>query len=254
MQRRDPCDTPRAVVSWQERYLDRYYRQRPGWINGTAEFHEMCAAHLPRGGRFLEIGAGPSNPTSRFLAGLGELHGVDPDPAVRENDALKSAAAISDDRYPFESAWFDGAVSNYVAEHVTDPAAHLREVRRILKPGAPYLLRTPNRYHYVALVSGLTPHWFHRLIANRLRALDAEAHDPYPTAYRMNTESALRALARRDGFEVDEIRLVEKEPSYGMASPLLFFAGLLYERTVNASERLRGLRANLLVALRAYSR
>ena len=250
MQQSGAYGTSRPVVSWQERYLDRYYRRRPSWIDGTTEFHELCEKYLPRGGRFLEIGAGPSNPTSRFLAALGELHGIDPDPAVCHNDSLTSATTIADDRYPFEDSWFDGAVSNYVAEHVTDPASHLREVHRVLKPGSPYLLRTPNRYHYVALVSAVTPHWFHLLIANRLRALDREAHEPYPTVYRMNSESVLRALASRTGFEVELLRHVEKEPSYGMASRVLFLAGMLYERTVNASELLGSLRANLFAVLR----
>jgi len=237
-------------VPWQERYLDRYYRRRPGWIDGTTEFHGICASYLPRGGRILEIGAGPSNPTSRFLAELGELHGVDPDPAVRANDSLSSAAAISEDHYPFESSWFDGAVSNYVAEHVSDPVSHLREVHRVLKPGARYILRTPNRYHYVALGSAFTPHRFHLLVANWLRALDSDAHDPYPTVYRMNSESALRTLAARTDFEVELLRHVEKEPSYGMAARLLFLAGMLYERVVNATDRLGALRANLFVVLR----
>lgn len=242
------------IVSWQERYLDRYYRRRPGWTDGTTEFHGLCATYLPRGGRLLEVGAGPSNPTSQFLAELGELHGVDPDPAVCENASLTSAAVVADDRYPFENEWFDGAVSNYVAEHVTDPASHLREIHRVLKPGARFLLRTPNRFHYVALVSSLTPHWFHSLIANRLRGLDREAHEPYPTAYRMNSESALRALTGRTDFEVELFHHVEKEPSYGMASRMLFLAGMLYERTVTASELLRTFRANLFVVLRKGAR
>ena len=39
-----------------------------------------------------------------------------------------------------------------------------------------------------------------------------------------------------------------------MAARPLFYAGLLYERTVNATERLRMLRANLFVVLRKAGR
>jgi hypothetical protein len=49
---------------------------------------------------------------------------------------------------------------------------------------------------------------------------------------------------------IDTLRLIEKEPSYGMASPLFFYPMMAYERTVNATERLAGLRANFLVVLR----
>ena len=40
--------------------------------------------------------------------------------------------------------------------------------------------------------------------------------------------------------------MVEKEPSYGAASRLLFYPMLWYERLVNFSDRLAGLRANII--------
>lgn len=39
----------------------------------------------------LVIGAGPTNRTSDFLSTLGELHGVDIDPDVHDNAALRTA-------------------------------------------------------------------------------------------------------------------------------------------------------------------
>ncbi len=235
-------------MSWQRDYVQRFYRDRPGWQDGTEEFHALCRARIASGGRILEIGAGPSNRTSRFLAGLGTVWGVDPDPAVLGNESLTRAGLLDGDRIPFDDASFDAAVSNYVAEHVAQPHAHLNEVRRVLKPGAPYLLRTPNRYHYVAIIAALTPHWFHVLVANRARNQVGE-HDPYPTVYAMNTERAIRRLARETDFEVAELELVEKEPSYALASRAMFLAGMAYERVVNASELSRSLRANLFVVL-----
>jgi putative transcriptional regulator len=160
--------------AWQDRYLHRFYDRSSGWVDGTTEFHELCARVLPRGGRLIEVGAGPSNRTSRFLATLGEVHGLDPDPAVQGNDALRSAAVLAGDAFPFEPETFDGCVSNYVVEHVADPAAHLREVGRVLRPGAAYVFRTPNRVQFVALASSLTPHRLHVRLANRLREWRAE--------------------------------------------------------------------------------
>lgn len=235
---------------WQQAYMDRFYRSRAGWRDGTTEFHDLCARAGRGARRILEIGAGPSNPTSSYLATLAELHGVDVDSAALGNDALSGAHVIVRDAYPFDDGYFDLCVSNYVLEHVADPRAHLAEVRRVLGPGGAYVFRTPNRFHYVALVSAATPHWFHELVANRLRGQGEEAHDPYPTAYRMNSARAVARHAKSAGFAVEVLDLVEKEPSYGMAARPLFLAFMAYERLVNATPKLANLRANLFGLLR----
>lgn len=239
-------------MSWQERWLDRFYRSRPGWRDGTTEFHDICLALVRKGDRILEIGAGPTNPTSAFLAGLGELHGVDVTDEVLANAHLVKAAVVGPrDRYPYDDASFDFAVSNYVAEHVEDPIAHLSEVRRVLEPGGYYAFRTPNLLHYVALVSRLMPHAGHLRFANRLRNLADGEHDPWPTVYAMNTPARVRSLAERIGFTVERLDMVEKEPSYGMVARPLFLAFMAYERVVNASSALAPLRANMFVVLKA---
>jgi SAM-dependent methyltransferase len=237
-------------LSWQQEYHRRFYDRSRGWVDGTREFHDLCQQLLPRGGPILEIGPGPSNPTSRFLAGLGDLHGLDPDPAARTNDALASAALLEGERFPFDDLAFGACVSNFVLEHVADPVRHLLEVRRVLRPGAPYVFRTPNRFHYVALVAKVTPHRFHLRMANRLRNLSADSHDPYPTFYRCNSRRAVRSQALAAGLRVDSLRLIEKEPSYGMSSRALFLAFVAYERIVNSTERLSGLRSVILGVLR----
>jgi SAM-dependent methyltransferase len=229
-------------MRWQETYLDRFYG---ALVDGTTEFHTMCAAHIPRDATILEIGAGPSNDTSRFLSSLGRLSGLDVDPSVRSNLYLADAFVLETDVYPFADACFDACVSNYVLEHIANPRSHLSEVRRILRPGGVYLFRTPNRHHYVALVSRWTPHWIHTASANRLRRLPEEAPDPYPTYYRLNSRHAIRKAAARSGLDVRELRMVEKEPSYGMASRLMFVTFMLYERLVNSSALFAVLRANV---------
>jgi SAM-dependent methyltransferase len=236
--------------AWQKEWLDHFYNQRPGWVDGTTEFHEMIATYASHGAEILEVGAGPDNPTSRFLASLGKVDGVDPDRDVLSNSSLRRREVISGEPFPFDDASYDVCVSNYVVEHVKDARAHLGEVRRVLRPGGHYLFRTPNRWHYVALVSSLTGHGFHRKVANRLRDLDSDSHEPYPTAYVMNTRRAVVRAARDAGLAVAECRLVEKEPSYGMYSRLLFLPMMAYERAVNATPWLAELRSNLFVALR----
>lgn len=236
---------------WQQRYLERFYGPDRGWVDGTTEFHDLCAATVPRGGRILEIGPGPANKTSRFMTGLGELHGIDPDPVITQNDALVSASILTDGTYPYDTASFDACVSSYVVEHVSEPRLHLQELHRVLKPDAPYIFRTPNVWHFIYLIASHTPQAVHFAIANRLRNLPPDAHDPYPTVYAMNSARRIRTLARSAGFSVEHLRLIEKEPSYGLASRVLFFPFMAYERTVNATDRLAGFRSTILSVLRA---
>jgi len=213
-------------------------------------FHEsFCRVHAPPMARILEIGAGPTNPTSAFLSTLGELHGVDIGEEARGNAYLKTASVIEGDHYPFPDASFDLAVSNFVVEHVGDAASHLREIHRVLKPDGRYVFRTPNMWHYVTLASRLTKHDVHVWAANWLRALPSDHHDPYPTVYAMNTAEAVRREAQKARFDVERIDLVEREPSYGMAARPLFLAFMVYERIVNATPKLAALRANLFVVL-----
>jgi SAM-dependent methyltransferase len=238
------------MADWRERYLARYYDRANGWVDGTTLFHQLCLAKCPAGGRFLEVGAGPSNRTSRLLAGIGEVHGIDPDPDVENNDALATATVLSGEEYPYEDASFDACVSDYVLEHVADPEAHLREVRRVLKPGAPYVFRTPNLWHYAYLISRAAPQSVHVRLANRARALSEEAHDPYPTVYAMNTAGAVGRVAATAGFEVEILDRKEFEPSYGMASRALFVPFMWYERAVNSTDRLAFLRSTIQAVLR----
>jgi SAM-dependent methyltransferase len=174
---------------------------------------------------------------------------LDIDPAVRSNQYLADARLLDTHKYPFSDSCFDGCVSNYVLEHIADPGLHLSEVSRILRPGGVYLFRPPNRYHYIPVVSRLTPHWIHEAVANRLRNLDDQAPAPYPTYYRLNSRRGIHRAAVRAGLRVRELRMVEKEPSYGMASRPLFVAFMLYERVVNSSALFAALRVNIFGVL-----
>jgi 2-polyprenyl-3-methyl-5-hydroxy-6-metoxy-1,4-benzoquinol methylase len=210
----------------------------------------MCSQHIGMGARILEIGAGPPNLTSEYLASIGEVHGIDIDPDVATNQALQTSTVLKENIYPFENESFDACVSNYVLEHVSDPRAHFGQVKRVLRPGGTYLFRTPNIFHYVAMVSRFTPHSFHKLVANRLRDLPREAHDPYPTVYKANSRRSIAALAAEVGLEIVDLRMVEKEPLYGLSNRVLFMCFLVYERLVNRSEVFAPLRANIFGVLK----
>lgn len=230
------------------RLFDRYYYSRSDFVDGTTQFHEVCRAHIAPRSSILEIGAGPSNRTSQFLASLGDLVGADVSDEVRSNDALRSAH-VFERELPFEDQAFDVCVSNFVLEHVADPAYHFAEVGRVLKPGGVYLFRTPNLLHYVAFTAWLLPHSAHVLLANRLRSLPEASHEPWPTVYRANTLGRIKTLARMAGMRVKHAEMIEKEPSYGALNALLFYPMMAYERLVNYWNGLSPFRANIIAVI-----
>ena len=188
--------------------FDRYYYSRTAFVDGTYEFHRMIAEAIKPGASVLEIGAGPSNPTSDFLAAHGRLTGIDVSEEVHANKALSASFVYDGSHLPFAAESFDGCVSNFVLEHVEHPAEHFAEVARVLRPGAAYVFRTPNLFHYVAGTSSILPHSAHVRLANRLRSLSEDAHDPWQTFYRANTRRAIRRHIRATSLEVAELRMV----------------------------------------------
>lgn len=237
-------------LPWQERFQSRFYNPDSGWVDGTTEFHSLVRRLSGPKEKILEIGSGPGNQTSAFLASVGEVHGVDPDPDIRTNESLTTATVLDGDAYPFPDNEFSLCVSNYVVEHVRDGVTHLREVERVLRPGGHYVFRTVNRLHYLGFISSATPHWFHRLVANRARKLSSSSHDPYPTIYAMNTGGAVRRAAAAAGLDVERLLFVEKEPTYGRFSRIMYLMMTGYERLVNSRSFLAPLRVNLFVVLR----
>lgn len=230
--------------------FQKYYYSRPNFVDGTTEFHRLVAKTISPASAILEIGAGPTNRTSQFLAGIGRVTGVDVSDEVRGNTALAEAEVFDGHRLPFADGQFDVCVSNWVIEHVREAESHFEEVGRVLKDGGCYVFRTPNRWHYFVLGSRMLPYRAHLLIANRMRARPAEAHDPYPTYYRANSLPQIRRLSRRAGLEVDSLCAVEKEPSYGRLHAGLFWPMFAYERMVNSCRPLQTLGASLLCVLR----
>jgi len=230
--------------------FDKYYYSRSDFIGGTRAFAHVCRANILPGSEILEIGAGPTNQCSKMLSEMGNVTGLDIDPDVKSNSWLSKAVVYDGIEIPFANSSFDACVSNFVLEHVSNPLEHFAEISRVLRPGGVYCFRTPNLFHYVSMGARLMPHFMHLVLANRLRGLSKDAHEPYRTYYRCNTRKSLRNLCSASGLDVPSIIMVEPEPSYGRAHPLLFYPMMAYERLVNFSEITSGFRITLLAAVR----
>src|SRR5438105_3240200 len=103
--------------------------------------------HLKRGMKLLDVGCGPGSITIGLAEAVApaETIGIDASPdAIEEARALAASKQCTNVRFevadvyalPFEDATFDAAFSHAVMQHLHDPVAALREIRRVLKPGA----------------------------------------------------------------------------------------------------------------------
>lgn len=161
-----------------EKLYNRFYDDER--YDGTLVFYDWIREHTWPKSRVLNFGAGPETRSpKRVLKGtVAQIVGADIDPIVLENEELDQAFLIKEGRIDIEDAYFDIAFSDFVLEHIEDPEVFLDEIHRLLKPGGRFFFRTPNIYHYVSVVSALTPHWFHKRVANPVRGMSAEAHEP----------------------------------------------------------------------------
>jgi SAM-dependent methyltransferase len=227
-----------------ERLLDRYYPMLPSGIrsrDGTQPFLDWMVSSIDAGNaQVLNVGAGPTpEPPFRRLRGrVRRLVGVDPDPVVLSNTDLDEAFVNDGIALPFPSNHFDAVYADWTVEHVERPQPFLQEIVRVLKPAGSFWFRTTNLRHYVTVISAHTPQWVHRLVANRVRALPKDWHDPWPTRYRMNTPRAATRALLVAGFDSVELRMVESVPNYLVFNPLFFSMGVAYERLVNRYDRL----------------
>jgi SAM-dependent methyltransferase len=196
----------------------------------------------------LNLGAGPAtgNPLRVLKGHAARVAGADIDPAVLGNGELDDARVfVAGAPIPYADDEFDLVLSDFVLEHIERPLQFMAEVRRVLRPGGSFFFRTPNRKHYVSIISRATPHWFHERFANRVRGLGEASHEPYPTFHRMNSRAALGQIAGAANFTSVELRMCEAEPSYLVFHPIAFMAGVGYERVVNRFDALAGIRADI---------
>jgi SAM-dependent methyltransferase len=228
-----------------EQLQNRFYPDL-SYNNGTEIFYSWIRSRTSARTVMLNLGAGSEigPPVRSFRGEVARVVGADIDRSVLNNPGLDEAY-VCGDTLPFGQSAFDVVVSDYVLEHVAKPRIFMAEVHRVLKPDGSFFFRTPNLFHYVSIAGWLLPHHLHLLLANRVRGLEAEAHDPYPTYYRLNTAGRVRREARRAGFGTIDLRLIECEPVYLTFNLLLFLTGVAYERLVNKFDCLSHLRCNI---------
>jgi ubiquinone/menaquinone biosynthesis C-methylase UbiE len=170
------------------------------------------------GARVLEVGTGSGAIAASLVDAVGPTGRVEAVDVVDERVVTDGVhfTRVEGTEVPFEDGSFDVVISNHVIEHVGDRSEqlrHLRELRRVLRPGGWAYLAMPNRWRVVE------PHFKLPLLSwlpRRLRsgyvrlAGRGERYDCDPMSRR-----ELRVLVAEAGLEahdrtVDAVRVVRR--------------------------------------------
>ena len=108
--------------------------------SGIAGHRDELLAGLS--GRVIELGAGTGLNFGRYPGSVTEVVAVEPEPYLRARAIAAARRApvpvrvveAAADALPFEDGEFDMAVTSLVLCSVSDPAAALEELRRVLRP------------------------------------------------------------------------------------------------------------------------
>ena len=186
---------------------------------------------LEPGQVLLDAGCGSDFPfLKQYAPRVGFAVGVDLCPPTAAVEAPVHVAMANLEQLPFQAGRFDLIMSRSVVEHLDHPEPVFRELARVLRPGGTLIFTTPNKYYYSCLIALLTPE---SLKARYFRTVfGPDAYDHFPVRYRANTRRALRRVAAAAGLRVIRLEGLRHYPYYLMFSPLLFRAGMLYDRVV----------------------
>jgi SAM-dependent methyltransferase len=201
-------------------------------------------AELPEHARGVDIGCG-SGRWARLAGERGvEVVGLDASfealQVARRNEATPALVQGGAADLPFRTGAFDFGFSLGVLHHLPDPGAALREARRVLQPGAPFLV-----YVYYAMEN--RPAWFRAVWRASDAARVAIARLPRPLRLRITQLIALvmylplartARLAARLGLPVDSFPLAayRDQPFYVMKTDALDRFGTRVERRFTRDE------------------
>jgi SAM-dependent methyltransferase len=162
------------------------------------------------GMRVLDAGCGGGD----FYAAYPDAYviGIDLDEEALSRNSRADERIVGDLRsYPFEPNSFDAIICHDVLEHISNPAAVLRNFAEWVRPGGTISLGFPNVLSGKGLVTKLTPHsfhvWFYRAILGSAKA-GTPGYGPYKTYLRFAISPILlRRTAPRLGVQVESVNL-----------------------------------------------
>jgi ubiquinone/menaquinone biosynthesis C-methylase UbiE len=203
-----------ARISYDDQTAAAYLAVREIPRDGLGEWREAIRRHLSPvpGMTLVDIGAG----TGQFATALSDWFGlsivaVEPSAAMRAQIPRRPGIRVlegHDNAIPLPDGSADGAWMSLMIHHIPDLRAAAREIRRVLRPGAPVLIRQgfPGRLDGVELVrwfpetertAGTYPTVEQTCQAFAAAGFSREALEPVPETY---AASLAGFLAQADTF------------------------------------------------------
>jgi len=205
-----PRHEERAGESWGETAPDAHSLFKY-WIVGEA----LRANGLT--GRLVDVGCG-NGLLQRHLASLGfrDSVGIEPsgNPTGRRELGLEILNEPVEDflRRPGMAGGFDIAVANHVLEHSYEPAALIRQLGELVKPGGHVLIATPN-------LAGAAMRW--KTLLSRLRLKSRPfRHLDYPKHLVLFDRHNLPPLVAAQRLEVVRVETYTRASSDSASKPV----------------------------------
>ncbi|WBB70905.1 methyltransferase domain-containing protein [Micromonospora sp. WMMD812] len=149
-----------ALISFDDTDAAAFAATRELPHSGLHRWRHAVQQHLrPRAGTaVLDLGAGTGAWAAAFTDWYGvRVVGIEPAEAMRARAAHRPLLAGDAAALPLRQSTMDAAWLSTMIHHIPDLDAAARELRRVLRPGAPVLVRSPfpGRHRRIALF-----HWF----------------------------------------------------------------------------------------------
>jgi ubiquinone/menaquinone biosynthesis C-methylase UbiE len=229
----------------------------PGLTSSQYCYYRKLRWLLP-GRIWLDLGCGHqvfaewmAKEQSEVIASSAEVHGIDLDwESLRAHTGISNKVFGDLSSLPFKTDSIDVVSANMVAEHLSDPETVLSEIYRVLKPNGAFIFHTPNYCGWTIQVASRVPDWFKRKLIRFFEGRHEE--DVFHTHYRMNTGSAIRQLAAKTDFELEDLTMVSTSALTPMLGPVVL-GELLYIRYLEHPSRAR-FRSNIVAILRKHAR
>lgn len=227
---------PQYSDDWLQRFYAEYidedrggagYKCRPEVRNATKSGSlELIAEHLPAAARaaarVLMVGCGDGYEIGLAKAMGWRPEGYDIDPATTERVAARYAVPVHCGDFTglaLEDGRFDAVYMDQVIEHLKNPGAYLRQVRRLLRDGGVLFLGQPN---IGSLANRL------KTVTSRLRLRRGKRGNHYASKHHIVyfTPGVMRRALRLHGFEVLCVRSSlkpQRNPVTALLGPWLTF-------------------------------
>ncbi len=227
--------------------LDRRFYPGVGRNWDDQLFRQCIETYIDDDSILLDLGAGSGIVEAmNFRCRVHRACGIDLDERVLANPFLDEAKVACGSSIPYLNNAFDVVIADNVLEHLEKPVDVFAEIVRVLKPGGVFLFKTPNRWHYVALIASLSPHWFHSFV-NRWRGRPDSQF--FPTLYRANSHDRISYCSALAGLTLDKLLYIDGRPEYLRFSWPTYLLGIAYQKLCNLSF-LAPLRVGLIGVLR----